>query len=126
MELDISIIFARIWGLFYLIFGLLFIITKQLGRTIELTEDRKFTIATGYNTLIMGIITVAFHNIWVWDWRILITLLGWSTVLKGIHKIGFPDSINKQAQRFEKNQWISAIFLSGLGGWLVYKGFWFQ
>ena len=98
-----------------MIFGLLFIITGQLGKTIEMTDDKAFVISTGYITLIVGLVTVILHNVWVADWRIVITILAWSTVIKGIQKIGFPEFIYKQAQRFKKGQMISAAFMILLG-----------
>ena len=120
--MDISNFFAQLWGGFFLIFGLLFFVTRQLGKTIEMTEDRSFVISTGYITLLMGLVTVILHNTWVMDWRIVITILGWSTLLKGISKIGFPEHIHQQAQRFKKRQWISAVFLVLLGAWLLWQG----
>lgn len=123
MEIDVSLALARFWGLFYVIFGALFIVTRQLGKTIEMTEDKKFVIATGYSTLLMGLITVSIHNIWVFDWRVVITILGWVAILKSIHKIGFPESIHKQAQKYTSKQVFSSIFLLILGAWLLWKGF---
>ena len=120
--LDVSIAFARIWGGFFLIFGLLFILAKFLGKVIEMSDNKFFTVATGYNSLMFGLATVALHNIWVLDWRLVITLLGWSTLLKGIMKIAFPEGINQNAQRFKKNQWASALALLAMGGWLLWKG----
>ncbi|MBW2970507.1 hypothetical protein KY319_05275 [Candidatus Woesearchaeota archaeon] len=121
--MDISIFFARLWGSFFIIFGLLFIITRQLGKTIEMTKDKAFVISTGYITLIMGLVTVILHNVWVADWRVVITVLGWSTLIKGIMKIGFPEHIRKQAQRFKKKQVLSAIILLFLGAWLFWMSF---
>ncbi len=121
--IEISIFFARFLGGHFLIFGLLFIITRQLGKTIEMTNDKAFVISTGYITLIMGLVTVILHNIWVIDWRVVITILGWSTLIKGIMKIGFPEHIRKQAQMFKKKQWLSAIFLILLGAWLFWMSF---
>ncbi|MBW3016330.1 hypothetical protein KY309_01835 [Candidatus Woesearchaeota archaeon] len=121
--MDISIFFARLWGSFFIIFGLLFIITRQLGKTIEMTKDKAFVISTGYITLIMGLVTVILHNVWVADWRVVITILGWSTIIKGIMKIGFPEHIRKQAQRFKKKQILSAIILLILGAWLLWMSF---
>lgn len=121
--MDITIFFARLWGSYFIIFGLLFIITRQLGKTIEMTEDKAFVISTGYITLIMGLVTAILHNVWVADWRVVVTLLGWSTVIKGIQKIGFPEHIHKQAQMFKKKQWLSAVFLIILGAWLMRMSF---
>lgn len=118
--MEISIFLARLWGSFFVIFGTLFIITGQLGKTIEMTDDKAFVISTGYITLIMGLVTVILHNVWAADWRVVITILGWSTLIKGIMKIGFPEYIHKQAQRFKTKQLISAIMLIILGTWLFW------
>ena len=121
--MDFTIFFAQLWGSFFIIFGLLAIITGQLGRTIEMTDDKAFVISTGYITLLMGLVTVILHNVWVWDLSLVITILGWSTLIKGIMKVGFPEQIHKQAQRFKKNQWVSAVLLIVLGGCLLWLGF---
>jgi len=121
--MEISIFFARLWGSFFLVFGLLFIVTRQLGKTIEMTEDKAFVISTGYITFLMGLVTVILHNVWVADWRVVITILAWSTLIKGIMKIGFPEQIHKQAQRFKKKQILSTIFLLFLGTWLLWISF---
>jgi len=121
--MEISIFLARFLGGFYVIFGLLFVITGQLDKTIEMTDNKSFVISTGYISLLMGLATVVLHNIWVPDWRIAITLLGWSTLIKGILKIGFPELIHKQAQRFKSQQTLEAIMLLLLGSWLFWVSF---
>ncbi len=121
--MEISIFFARFLGSFYLIFGLLFIITKQLGKTIEMTKDKAFVISTGYISLLLGLATVVLHNVWVANWTIAITLLGWATLIKGILKIGFPEVIHKQAQKFKSQQTFEAILLLILGAWLFWMSF---
>ncbi len=121
--MDISIFFAKLWGSYFVIFGLLFIITGQLGRTIEMTNNKAFVVSTGYITLLMGLVTAILHNVWVADWRVAITILGWTTVIKGIMKIGFPEQIHKQAQRFKKRQIASAVILIFLGAWLLWMSF---
>lgn len=121
--MDISIFFAQLWGSYFVIFGLLFIITGQLGKTIEMTDNKAFVISTGYITLIMGLVTIILHNVWVANWRIAITILGWSTLIKGIMKIGFPEFIHKQAQGFERRQVVSAAIMILLGIWLLWMSF---
>jgi hypothetical protein len=121
--MEISIFFARFLGSFFLIFGLLFIVTKQLGKTIEMTDDKAFVISTGYITLLLGLVTVVLHNLWVADWRVVITILGWAWLIKGILKIGFPEFINKHAQKFAKREAVSAVFLMFLSAWLLWMSF---
>lgn len=121
--MEISIFFARFLGSFFLIFGLLFIVTRQLGKTIEMTDDKAFVISTGYITLLLGLVTVVLHNLWVADWRVVITILGWAWLIKGILKTGFPEFINKHAQKFAEKEAVSAVFLMLLGIWLLWMSF---
>ncbi|MFA6013218.1 MAG: hypothetical protein WC799_24730 [Desulfobacteraceae bacterium] len=114
--MEISIYLARFWGSLFMILGFSTFGAKFLGRVIEYTEDKTITISTGYITFLLGLMTVTLHNIWVADWRVAITILGWTTLLKGIEKIGFPHRVNKIAQMFKKQQtlWGFVIFLIGV------------
>jgi len=116
LNMEISIYLAKFWGGLFMILGLLSVGAKLLGRVIGYTEDRTVTISTGYITLLLGLITVVLHNIWVRDWKVAITILGWMTLLKGVLKIGFPGHIRKNAQMFKSSQllWGGVIFLVGV------------
>lgn len=87
-----------------------------------MTEERAVTVSTGYITFLLGLVTVVLHSVWVADWRVAITILGWVTLIKGVLKIGFPGHVRNQAQMFKNYQWLSgsAIFL--LGAWLFWAG----
>lgn len=89
---------------------------RLLGRIIKYTEDKTITISTGYITFLLGLITVTLHNVWVADWRLAITILGWTTLLKGVEKIAFPNRVNKIAQKFKGKQtfWGLVILLIGV------------
>lgn len=122
--MDISIFLARFWGSLFIILGLSSVAAKFLGRVIQYTEERAITISTGYITFLLGLATVVAHNMWVADWRIAVTILGWITLLKGIEKIAFPDRVNKKAQMFKGKQvlWGLVIFLLGAAYfWLSFK-----
>ncbi|MDP2873922.1 MAG: hypothetical protein Q8N84_01330 [bacterium] len=122
--MEISIFFAKFWGSLFMILGLMSIGAKFLGRVIKYTEDKTITVSTGYITFLLGLVTVILHNIWVTDWRVAITILGWVTLLKGITKIGFPEHVHKQAQMFKSQQalWGFVIFLLGAGlFWMSFK-----
>ena len=121
--MEITIFLAKFWGSLFMILGAMSIGAKLLGRIIEYTEDKTITISTGYITFLLGLATVVSHNIWVADWRVAITILGWVTLFKGIEKIGFPDRVNKKAQMFKSGQvfWGSIIFL--IGAWFFWMSF---
>ena len=106
---------ARFWGSLFICLGLGSVVFKFLGRVIEYTEEKTITVSTGYITFLLGLMTVTLHNIWATDLRLPITILGWTTLLKGVEKIVLPDRINKKAQMFKGQQtfWGFVIFLIG-------------
>ena len=114
--MEISIYLARFWGSLFIIIGLGSVLVKFLGRVIKYTEDKTITVSTGYITFLLGLITVTLHNIWVANWRVAITILGWTTLLKGIEKVMFPGRVNRVAQMFKGGQtfWGFIIFLIGV------------
>jgi len=120
---EITIFLARFWGSLFIILGLMSISARLLGRIIKYTENKTITISTGYITFLLGLITVVLHNLWVWDWRIAITILGWTTLIKGIMKIGFPQHVHEKAQMFKRLQilWGLVIFL--IGAWFFWMSF---
>jgi hypothetical protein len=113
--MEASIYLARFWGSLFIILGLGSVLAKFLGRVINYTEDKTITVSTGYITFLLGLITVTMHNIWVADLRVAITILGWTTLLKGIEKIIYPNRVNKIAKMFKDKQtlWGFVIFLIG-------------
>lgn len=121
--MEISIYLARFWGSLFMILGLGSVLAKFLGRVIQYTEDGTVTISTGYITFLLGLVTVTLHNIWVADWRVAITILGWITLLKGIEKIVFPDRVNKKAQMFKGQQILWGFVILLIGAVYFWLGF---
>jgi hypothetical protein len=119
--MEVSLTLARFWGSLFMILGLLSLCAGFLGRVIGSTEDRAVTISTGYITFLLGLVTIVLHNIWVLDWRISITLLGWITLFKGIEKIGFPDRIHQRAQLFKRMEVIWSIIIFLIGVWYFWN-----
>ncbi len=121
--MDITIFFARFWGSLFIILGLQSVFANLLGRTIKMTEEKAITVSTGYITFLLGLVTVILHNVWAFDWRVTITILGWSTLIKGGMKIGFPELIHKQAQMFKAQQKLWGFVILLMGAWLFWISF---
>jgi len=121
--MEVSVFFARFWGSLFIILGLMSIGAGLLRKTIKRSEDKSFTISTGYITFLIGLVTVILHNIWVLDFRLVITLLGWTTLIKGILKTGFPEHVHKKAQMFKKGSILWAIVITLFGAWFFWMSF---
>ncbi|MFI6321895.1 hypothetical protein ACIBG8_30475 [Nonomuraea sp. NPDC050556] len=58
-------------------------------------QDRGFGITYGFLSIFLGLGSTLVHNIWELNWRTVITLIGWSALLKGIYVIVYPEPSKK-------------------------------
>ncbi len=74
----------------------------------------------GVLLFIGGIAIIRVHNFWVRSWIILITLMGWLTLLLGLLRMFFPTA--KQAgENFSTYLLLTVLFVIGL--FLTFKGY---
>jgi hypothetical protein len=120
--MEVTIFFAKFWGSLLMLLGAMSVVNGFLSKVISYTEDKTITISTGYITMLLGLFTVVAHNIWVWDWPVVITILGWSTLIKGIMKVGFPVVINRQAQMFKVHASMWGVLILFIGVFIYWIG----
>ena len=51
-------------------------------------------------TVILGLLIVISHNIWVQDWRIIITMLGWFVLISGLVRLIYPNTARQVVAKF--------------------------
>ena len=79
----------------------------------------------GLLALMFGLLIVQWHNVWVWQWPVVITVLGWAGLLKGILLLVFPKSIVRWAGLYQRNTLamkVHAAFALLLGLFLTVMG----
>lgn len=94
--METSLFLAKFWGWYLIIF--FFILSFNPGRIKQIFEDlkdHKFAILTAFIAIIVGLLNILFHNIWEPDWRIIITLIGWTALLEGLLLFTFPGRVIK-------------------------------
>ena len=115
-----TVFFLKFYGSFMFLFGLAFCISKEsrLG-IIELQKNN--IIILGFFSLLIGITTVIFHNLYEGPWQICITVLGYMTVLKGFVRIlNLPKTKERNSKITEKALKISGFFVLLFGLILLY------
>jgi hypothetical protein len=50
-------------------------------------------------TAVIGLLIVTYHNRWTKNWTVLITILGWIALFKGICLIAFPQFVHSLSER---------------------------
>lgn len=91
---DGSIAFVQIFGIIFLAGGLnaLFCRKSMSAALNGVVESPALLWVWGFLNLLFGAIIVTFHSAWSSDWRVIITIVGWAGILKGVLLMFFPDS----------------------------------
>jgi hypothetical protein len=99
--LYISLFLAKALGLYFSIVGAAMLVNARNIKPaiVAYMNAPAVTFLGGFMALIIGILIVLVHNIWTFDWRGVITILGWTSILKGVIWGLFPQWISTK----EKN-----------------------
>ena len=54
----------------------------------------------GFTTVILGSLIAFYHNVWSGDWRVLITIVGWLAIVKGVALMAFPGFMRRISEPF--------------------------
>lgn len=117
---------AEIWGIALVIIPLAMLVkttyVKQLFASVENDMTLFFW---GVISLLIGLSMVLAFNVWSQDWQVVITILGWATLLKGLCVLFFPELARKYARQIANQNWLPiALFVIVLIGIVItYFGF---
>jgi hypothetical protein len=78
--------------------GLVMVLSKSSRDEIILTTNNH-TVLLGLISLLVGLPIIILHNIWVGPWEIVVTLMGWLTVLKGFVRMLNNPKMNKLREK---------------------------
>lgn len=95
--MDISIFLARIEGLFLFLFSIPLLFNYfYLQLTFEeLIKSKTCSFIISIVALLISIVLIMVHNVWVMDWRVIITLLGWLILFKSLAWLYYPLAMQK-------------------------------
>lgn len=89
--MDNSIILAKFWGWYLIIFFLILSFNpKRIKQIFNDLSDEKFLIISSFFAIIIGLLNILFHNIWEPNWTFIITLIGWMSLFIGLSLFIFP------------------------------------
>lgn len=126
--MEISKFLSKVIGLYLIIISLAMWLNMPefTHNTLELINNPAVMFVSGFFTLILGLLLVVSHNIWQWNWRVIITIIAWISLVKGIMLIIYPGYIDMTTHLFVEHSRI-AYTAAGidfiLGVILSYFGF---
>lgn len=124
--MEISLFLAKLLGVYMLIVAVIWLFRRNQFETSikDIFNSPGVLALAGSLSLLAGLSIVIGHNIWDYHWRVVITILGYIAVAKGVLRLAFPE----QAQRWvnvvlSRGYWIGILIVGLLGLFLTYHGF---
>lgn len=126
--METSVFIARIFGLCYLIIGAGFMFNRKVFQRVmeDFCKNAALLFYGGVLAFVIGVVIILTHNVWVANWTVIITIVGWIGLIKGIWIIVFPNTVSKFMQAYQKNENLLMVHSIGVlifGAVLTFFGF---
>ena len=123
-----SIFLAKLIGPVLLVMGAGMLINAKAFRPIfeEIIRNRVFVVLFGLLTMPAGLAIVLTHNVWVANWPVLITIIGWLTAISGAFRLVDPqDAIKFGRKMYEQPNGVftGAAIWAVIGAILCFFGY---
>jgi hypothetical protein len=123
-----SIFLAKLIGPLMLAVGIGVLINGAVYRALanEFLGSRALIYLSGLLTMTAGMALVLTHNVWVRDWRTVITVLGWLAAIGGAIRIVAPQGTERFGRAMLKSRLgltVSGVIWIAIGAVLCYFGY---
>jgi len=126
--MEVSHFLAKLLGWYLVIAcGAMLVRRKRILVMMEqMIENSGLTLFMAIMTTIMGLLLVLSHNVWVLNWRLLVTLIAWLSLAKGVVWLYFPEKLRKISEKMveSKNYTVLLVVSLFFGFFLVMMGCW--
>jgi hypothetical protein len=72
-------------------------------------KNKGLKLFTSMVVLVAGVALVIAHNVWIAGWEVLITIVGWGMILKGVLLGYFPKEFDKMIDWLLEIRWLVAF-----------------
>ncbi len=126
--METSLFLAKLIGPVLIVIGVGLLLKKTEFREMatDFLSSRALIFVSGLLTLVTGLAIVLTHNVWEFNWPVIITILGWLSVFGGVFRILFPDSVQSVGTSMLDKpamMTVSGAIQIVLGLWLSYVGY---
>ncbi len=126
--METSIFLAKLFSLTFIVAGIGMMLNQKYYMEMAKSVAKNEGVLTvgGFLSLVMGLAIIQTHNIWSAEWPVIITLLGWISVVKGIVLLVAPGLMSDLVGSFKKKSQVvllKGLVMSLLGLFLAFQGF---
>jgi hypothetical protein len=112
-DMPTSIFLAKLLGPILLVAGIAMLVNRRgLDAIAQELLGSPLLLLLGIIDFAVGLAIVLTHNVWVADWRLIITLLGWLLMVRGAVRMLIPEQAKALGTKLLKN---STVICASLG-----------
>src|ERR1700722_10791518 len=124
--MDISLFLAKIIGWVLVIIGLATFVKREFMRDVikDFISHSSIILISATMNIILALLIVLSHNVWEASWKVVITILGYLMLLRGLLHVFIPEWVRKMAKKFLNNDLFvySGVISFVVGIYLLYHG----
>ena len=122
--MELSILAAKIIAVIYISSGIAVLIDQINFENIaaDFNKSTALTFTAGSFSIIIGMVLVKYHNHWIKNWTVLITMISWAFLIGGLIVVVFPKSLS-YFSKYYKHSLVWGILMICFGLLFGYFGF---
>lgn len=101
--MEMEVVLAQILFWYFLIIGSSFLFKRDFYvKVIASLLKEQWLFFGGFLALLLGFVILAIYHTWSWDLMVVVTIVGWSSILKGVISLFAPEFTARTVYAFEK------------------------
>jgi uncharacterized protein YjeT (DUF2065 family) len=121
-----SMLLANILGIYFFTIGLSIMLRPQQFKKMEqFVKDDSAMLLGAIIGILFGAVIISLHNIWIMGWPVIITILGWWSLIKGFGIMTFPSFLERFTFFFGRSDSfyrITGLLYAAVGAFLLFHG----
>lgn len=118
---------AQFFGIYFAIMCVALILKHQRVRTTawQMLNQPPVLMLTAIVTLLLGTALILSHNVWVSDWRVIITVICWLVFTKGLFLLFLPEKaeVTMILMQDKRLFYVTWVLYAAVAATLLYYGF---
>lgn len=123
----VALLVAQLYGAVAVALGLGFLFNAKYYQKVvnDMMKDTTFMFMWSMIAIVIGLLIIMNHNIWEANWAVLVTIIGWIGLVKGVWLMVLPKSVRIFEGWFKNTAFFMAAGAGSLvlGLVLLYFGF---
>lgn len=123
-----SVFLARLLGPYCIIIAIGVLLNRKTYYKVmeDFFKNAAVVYIGGILALLFGLLVVLTHNIWIANWAVLITIFGWSGIIKGALIIIFPNALSRFIEIYKNKPALlvfNLLLILAIGAVLTFFGY---